>query len=418
MGNVSVLFNRYDLRQSLSAQLEKMQQDVQSYPANDLLNTGLDRLLDYFDGKHRFDVAEIHEDALQFDQSECLVDVRYDQNRFIIDRSQPCLMPGTRYEFFIPFSGDKDTFEYRASTYSYNPPSAEVRGDCVVFVYDRTDHNVEALKANFDSDVRRLKQALEWVAKDAGAWNGTLRQAAQSAIEARRAKLLANQGVASAIGIPLRRRSDGAQTFVAPKVRRKPAIARPWTTSKPFEPEPVLEMVEYEHILTIIRDMVMVIERSPRAFATMHEPGIRDHILVQLNGHYQGQATGETFNRGGKTDVLIRTGGRNIFIAECKFWKGPKSLTNTLDQLLGYATWRDSKLAIVLLHRGQNFTNIVQQVPAILLSHSAVVKQVNFNMESSSRYALRHPDDEDRELLLSVLCFDVPNSAAEAVNAD
>lgn len=186
---------------------------------------------------------------------------------------------------------------------------------------------------------------------------------------------------------------------------------------KPFEPEPVLEVVEYEHILTIIRDMVLVIERSPRAFATMHEPGIRDHILVQLNGHYQGQATGETFNCGGKTDILIRADGRNIFIAECKFWKGPKSLTNTLDQLLAYATWRDSKLAIVLLNRGKNFTSVVQQIPAILLAHSAVVRQVEFAMESSSRYVLRHPKDPDRELLLSLLCFDVPNRSTEADNA-
>jgi len=33
----------------------------------------------------------------------------------------------------------------------------------------------------------------------------------------------------------------------------------------------------------------------------------------------QGKATGETFNRARKTDILLREGDRNVFIAECKF---------------------------------------------------------------------------------------------------
>ena len=57
-------------------------------------------------------------------------------------------------------------------------------------------------------------------------------------------------------------------------------------------------------------------------------------------------ATGETFNYGGKTDILIRYQGNNIFIGECKFWKGPKSYLETIDQILRYVTWRDTKVAI------------------------------------------------------------------------
>jgi hypothetical protein len=37
---------------------------------------------------------------------------------------------------------------------------------------------------------------------------------------------------------------------------------------------------------------------------------------VQLNRHFEGAATGETFNHRGKTDILIRVDGKNIFIAE------------------------------------------------------------------------------------------------------
>jgi hypothetical protein len=59
------------------------------------------------------------------------------------------------------------------------------------------------------------------------------------------------------------------------------------------------------------------------------------HYLVQLNGQYQGAATGETFNHTGKTDILIRHENKNIFVAECKFWGGYEELIATTTQLLG-----------------------------------------------------------------------------------
>ena len=40
----------------------------------------------------------------------------------------------------------------------------------------------------------------------------------------------------------------------------------------------------------------------------------------------------------GQTDILLREGERNVFIVECKFWKGPKAFGETIDQLLSYAT--------------------------------------------------------------------------------
>jgi hypothetical protein len=130
--------------------------------------------------------------------------------------------------------------------------------------------------------------------------------------------------------------------------------------------------------------------------------------LVQLNGHYQGGASGETFNFEGKTDILIRVDSKNIFIAECKFWDGPKSLSDAIDQLLGYATWRDSKLAIVLLYRGQNFTTTLAKVSPTVLGHPSVIKQLDFPHQTGFRYRLRHPRDVDKELLLTILCFNVP----------
>ena len=76
-------------------------------------------------------------------------------------------------------------------------------------------------------------------------------------------------------------------------------------------------MAEYEEILRIMKNIAQVMERSPHEFAGMGEETLRSHFLaVQLNGVYEGQATGETFNFEGKTDILIRVDGKNIFIRD------------------------------------------------------------------------------------------------------
>jgi hypothetical protein len=56
--------------------------------------------------------------------------------------------------------------------------------------------------------------------------------------------------------------------------------------------------------------MSFVIERNPKVFSNASEETVRDHYLVQLNGQYEGGATGETFNANGKTDILVRDGSR------------------------------------------------------------------------------------------------------------
>jgi len=91
---------------------------------------------------------------------------------------------------------------------------------------------------------------------------------------------------------------------------------------------------------------------------------------------YSGQATGETFNAHGRTDILIRVDGKNIFIAECKFWKGGEYLVEAIIQLLGYTSWRDTKTAILIFNRNKNLSAVLTQIPEIFKKHPNFKKQV------------------------------------------
>lgn len=128
-----------------------------------------------------------------------------------------------------------------------------------------------------------------------------------------------------------------------------------------------------------------------------------------MNGHYEGQATGETFNYQGKTDILIRSDGKNIFIGECKYWSGPKKFSETIDQLLGYSSWRDTKVAVIVFSRNRDFTNVVAAMDQTTKEHPNFKRALGKKSETSFRYVFAHRDDPNRELLMTAMAFHVPN---------
>jgi hypothetical protein len=140
----------------------------------------------------------------------------------------------------------------------------------------------------------------------------------------------------------------------------------------------------------------------------MGEEHLRDHFLVQLNGHFEGNATGETFNKSGKTNIIIRAEGRSIFIAECKFWGGEKLFLDTIDQLLGYLTWRDTKTALVIFNRNKSFSAVVTKARESIKAHPNCKRGSDAEADTVGRYVFMQKDDPARETIVTLMLFDVP----------
>ena len=145
----------------------------------------------------------------------------------------------------------------------------------------------------------------------------------------------------------------------------------------------------------------------------MEEEQIRDLILVDLNGHYEGAAAGETFNAQGKTDILIRADERNVFIAECKFWKGQKAFHAAVDQILGYLTWRDTKAALILFSKNVYFTDVLASIATAVPQHPNCKRELQKISDTHVRYLFRQKDDSARDLYLAVQAFNIPIRAKE-----
>ena len=340
------------------------------------------------------------------------IDVSHDFRRGAFG-GERILVSGTVLHIAIPFTGDPDLWRIRPSSYSVSGyPELEIRKDVVVFGCRFPDDapEPERLKAEIERTIRSLSDAVSNLATDIENHNRDAPGAVRAALERKRAKATAAVDAVADLGIPIKRRSV-PETFVVPTKRRESPVSRPSVPKRKFVPEPILDQRQFEHILGVLKSMALVIERSPASFASLDEEAIRTHFLLQLNGHYEGSATGETFNASGKTDILIRVDNKNVFIAECKFWRGVKSFSKAVDQLLGYLSWRDSKCALLILNQTKDSSAVRQKMHELMTGRAEHRKTTSYDPSDDARYVLVKPGDPGREIQIQTMLFDIPKAS-------
>lgn len=402
------LFNTGDLRNFLQEQKESALREIKDKNSNYILNINVPDYSKYLVEKYTLAPPILQEEKISIDSNEVEIDVSRDPSLHFRDSNKPYYVTGTKITLYIPFEGDSVLFKYKPSrSYVGQIFEGTLVGQEIHVPFSFKDKTSEFVNNGIDRQIGYIKDYLGFVEKDVRQFNNSISQAIEQQIISRREKLLRDNNLVSALGFPLRERSGMPTTYSVPTIRKsipKPPVA----STESFVPEPALDMENYEHILNVVSNMTLVMERSPKAFKDMGEEDIRQHFLVQLNGHYEGQATGETFNYQGKTDILIRENGKNIFISECKFWKGGGVFKETIDQILGYLSWRDTKTAIFIFNRNKDLSNVLSQIPGIVKEHPNFKKEIKYNSETGFRFILGHNNDSNREIYLTILVFDVP----------
>lgn len=145
-------------------------------------------------------------------------------------------------------------------------------------------------------------------------------------------------------------------------------------------------------------------------YSVHDEEGLRNILLAHLNGHYEGDATGETFRGKGKTDIRIEADNRAAFVAECKVWRGAAELLAAVEQLLGYLIWRDCKAAVVIFNKhNAKFSELLQKLPSAIAESERFKKDLGPQSQSQGewRYVFTSPDDELREVVVHFFLFNL-----------
>lgn len=319
--------------------------------------------------------------------------------------------PRPAYVIHVPVSGDTYLLSYRPSTRLVWSYPVRLHNEDLVFEVVLFTEDGSRIKQEIQSVLNNLATQLGHVCADVNGYNMRLPEQVQKRFEARKNQIMTQRSVVDQIGIPLRKSADVPSTFAvpSPKIPRK-ITPKPPTTTGSHIPEPTLADADYQAILKVVHDLGISLERYPSTYEGKGEEDLRDYLLLLLQPQFEGSATGETFNRSGKTDILLRHQNSNIFIAECKFWTGIKSLFDAASQLLSYLTWRDSKAALVLFVRNKKFTEVLKTIEREIPQHPNFSRTVARPSDAWIELRFRLPDDPDREVTVTILAFSLPPS--------
>jgi hypothetical protein len=310
---------------------------------------------------------------------------------------------GRIYSLHVPYTGDEYLFHYMPMPPPPNPAHASVSKTEVVFTAGGTWHTSESINKQFDANLATLEDGVARVEKNVTPFNAALRNAIVAKLAHRIETAKKTRQTTQGLKYPLRRRDNAPETFKLPE---KPKQLTPKRVK--VDKSYVLDEADYQNILKICESMSLVMERSPSVFVEAGEEHIRIHYLVQLNGQYQGEATGETFNHVGDTDILVRHENKNVFVAECKFWGGYEAMKKTADQLLGYTTWRDTRTALIIFNRNLDFTNVISEAQRAMKDHQHYKSGPTNESETRFRYTFSHPEDKQRDIIVTLLLFNMP----------
>lgn len=407
--NKTRLFTKGDLSQVLEGQWRLVEDEIQKQTDSYLLNVSETTFVDYLFDK--FSISNLRvktsNEDMQVEPVERDIPAESFPGDFFVRAGNSYRK--TVLRIHIPFEGEADLFHYLPNPYIHWTEDAEITTNSVIFERIMFRDDPAQIKQEIEGIVSRLNTQISHISAQVQSFNDNFKSRAVAAVQERRSQLLNKHSVLASIGVPIKKRGDSPATFSVPApVKRTLPITKPEVKEAGFIPDPTLNAEVYFEILQVLHKAGQEFERHPSLYKDKDEEALRDHLLFALNSSFNATATGETFNKTGKVDILLSYQSKNVFAAECKFWKGPKSYLSTLDQLLGYLTWRDSKAAAIIFVPNKAFTDVVSEVQTSTPNHPNFLKFVKQQDQTWFEYRMHLNGDPNRELWISTLLFHIP----------
>jgi hypothetical protein len=311
--------------------------------------------------------------------------------------------------YHIPFTGDQQLLRYQPNRSTLCARRIYLEGGEICFDVAGYHGSAQGVKHDAQQVLDGLRSNLESLSQNIGSLNQTLPARAKEMFDRRRSELQQRADVVAALDVPLKRTNTIPSTLVVPIERKKIPTPKPLVSAQPSKPDWKLDESIYQEILQTIHDSGRVFERLPSTYAGKDEETLRDHLILQLEPHFEwSSTTGETFNKKGKTDILIRYEKEIVFVAECKFWHGRKQHAETIDQILKYLTWRESKTAIIYFVDTKEILAPLKAIQDSTAEHPCFVALKNKQDQSRFNYEFHLPGDKERIVRTAILCFHLP----------
>ena len=392
------------LDQVLSAVIGSISNEKDDY----LLNVNEEDYISFKVSEAQIHPLEIHDDQIYVSSSEQMIPAEHFPSSFYVHRGK--LYKKDVIKFHIPFTGNAELLKLMPSSRISWSMDVELSQNEFCFEIINFSDDSDSIVREKDASLRNIMQQYGHVQNEIRQYNNSLEQKIKQAFDARKKRIIAKSDVLASLGVPIKKQAGVSETFSVPtpQRRKKVTVTRPEVHEQGYKPEPSLDESVYFDILKMIHEVGKEFERLPSLYVGKEEEHLRDHFLMMLEPNFQGSATGETFNKTGKTDILLRYDGSNVFIAECKYWTGQKGFLATITQLLGYLTWRDSKAAVIMFVTNKDFSSVLETVKTVISDHSNYLGAEKEKDETWLNYRFHINGDRNRVVKLAVMLYHLP----------
>ena len=398
----------------------ELEGEIDSFADEKIVNCDVDEWTEYLTEKYRVEPISFYVDYATRSIQKTQIKRNNPWGHFgdVYGEPQFYMVDGCNIDYKVPFSGDDVLLKCTPSTYimtsfeifGFQKPSNTNYG----FITIRLSYTNQEMKGFGDnleekvnSDFRNQFSSFEkmsgYANDDIRSYNENLTSNVQQLLNKRREKADVFFSFSKALKIPLNLNSSSPN--LTPIPLKKPHRAN-LNEPKPHAQEQqfYIDDSDFENIIKIIHLCGTALEESAKTFNQFNEEALRDYIKGMLSSHYENTVTGETFRRVGKTDIQIQREDKAAFIAECKVWHGIKLFSDAIEQLFCYATWKDTKLSLIIFNKeNKNFAGVQQQVQSWLKENCKSCKQWNSNIWDGGK----DREDTGRDVRLAVALYDV-----------
>ena len=304
------------------------------------------------------------------------------------------------------FEGDSDLWDVRPSTFSIGGANAEFKvfGKKITIYFTIEKQSPDEFLNGKNAGYQSLLSQIKFINTDIQRFNLDLRSRVENSFREIKNQYLSENDFFRAINVKIN--SDAPKFYNVPIAQKRPAIGKPGLNQYNYTFEPRIDQLSYEQILDTTWRTGISLEQKPSLYMGKSEEGIRDFFLTQLElGFEGGTVSGETFNHSGRTDILLKNNdGTNLFVGECKIWKGEKVFQDTISQLLSYLSWADSKTAMLFFVKNESLTKVIGNVKESVSKHSCYVKVIK-SQERRFRVEFHLPQDVQKKVQMDIQLF-------------
>ncbi len=388
------LFNRISIFDFISIKNKDVKNEIERLTNEEICSSTLEDLEEYFYDRFKIDLIEIERDInyILYDAQETkMKQYNHWYRSGGYGEQQYYIVDAYKIVYKIPFEGDSDLLYITPSTYTLTSyevdnviaPTDEKEGQIIFSqtyersVIDSKENMIEFITKEFNSKLSAYFNAIDNVNSDiTNKYNSSLKGEVRKHLEIRLQKAENYLSLREKLNIPLELNKNAPNTRPIRLKKVKKNKAMPLPKLKTASVEYSISDDDYNNIKSIINLSCISMEKTARTFCKLQEEELRDVILASLNTHYLGTATGETFNKRGKTDIHIPFENKSAYIGECKIWTGKGAFSKAITQLFSYMRWRDTKTSLIFFNKkNKDFPNILKTIDEVLSNEQLCVKK-------------------------------------------